>query len=209
MEPVFCILSAIDHIILPHQYTQMKEVWQRLSQVEVEHRDVMEDLLPSFSLPFPMLQLLSNYSRPLQPYKRKGGQQDWVVHAHFRDFDDGIAEIPACPHFGICHPGTVTAVMARYARHSFPPVNGERFILTQVFCNPLVQYVGLSDLPARDAPSVNNCNMAATTEDASLSLFEADHLIYEWKWEKVTEHQCACCWQVPTLTHVQYDNIPV
>lgn len=205
LEPLFCVLSAIDHILLPHQYQQMEQVRRRLSRAEVDNPDLVDDLWPSFCLPFPIIQVLSNYSRPTAPYKQASRQRDWVVHAQFGDFSPGMVELPACPHTGVCEPGTVTAVMARYIPHGFPPVAGERFILTQSFSNPLVHYVGLSDLPVGASASIENVVTAASTEDDNIvALKRIDSQVYEWKTSGIQEHFCACCWEVPTITRVRY-----
>ena len=113
LEPLFCILSAIDHIILPHQYLQMEQVRRRLSRKEMDRPRLWHTLLSSLCLPFPILRLVSNYSLPTRPYKAASPERrDWVVHAHFGDFKHGVVELPASTHAGVCEPGTVTASMA-------------------------------------------------------------------------------------------------
>jgi hypothetical protein len=182
LEPLFCVLSAIDHILLPHQYQPMEKMMDRLAKIAVDDRELVDDLLPRFCLPFPILELLCNYSRPTALYDPIGQGRDWVVHAHFGDFSSGVVELPASLHAGVCEPGTVTAAMASYIPHGFPPVSGERFILTQRCCTPLKQYLGIRDLPPSASPSLNNVVIAVTTEDDRIaSLREQDHQVYKWK----------------------------
>ena len=200
LEPLFCILSAIDHIILPHQYLQMEQVRRRLSRKEMDRPRLWHTLLSSLCLPFPILRLVSNYSLPTRPYKAASPERrDWVVHAHFGDFKHGVVELPASTHAGVCEPGTVTASMARYIPHGFPPVTSERFILTQVFCNPLLDYVGLHNLPIGASPSVENVEAAATTEDTRfVYMEEIDNVVYRWNSSRLKAHWCSCCWGQPT-----------
>ena len=184
LEPVFCILSAIDHILLPHHYRPMEKMMNRLADDPelVVDQELIDQLLPRFCLPFPILELLCNYSHPTALYQPTCQGRDWVVHAHFGDFSGGVVELPASLQAGVCEPGTVTAVMASYIPHGFPPVFGERFILTQRCCTQLKQYLRIRDLPAWASASVNNTVTAATTEDDRIaSLTEQAHRVYEWR----------------------------
>ena len=138
---------------------------------QLQSRDALLDLdqtlLAGFCLPFPIIQLLSNYSRPTAPFKHKSPQSDWVVHAHFGQFQPGVVELPGCPRHGMCAPGTITTVMARYMSHGFPPVAGERFFLTQVFNTALVNHAGYKLLPV-EASSIEVVTSAAAIHDEAM-----------------------------------------
>ncbi|KAJ2911373.1 hypothetical protein MD484_g9041, partial [Candolleomyces efflorescens] len=69
LEPVFCILSAINHIIITHQYLQMDQVQRQLSRKEKDTAQPWHTLVSSLCLPLLILRLVSNYSLPTRPYK--------------------------------------------------------------------------------------------------------------------------------------------
>lgn len=194
---MFCVLSAIDHIITTNQYLQMDQVQRRLSKKAWDTAQPWHTLVSSLSLPLPILRLVSNYSLPTQPYKGPNPEhRDWVVHAHFGDFKHGVVELPASYHAGVCDPGTITASMARYIPHGFPPVTGDRFILTQVFCEPLLDYLGMSKLPKDASPSVETSRTAAATEEARLTYLKDDDCVVVYRWNSTgpETHWCSCCW---------------
>ena len=136
--------------------------------------------------------LLKNES-PTAPFKHKAPRSDWVVHAHFGDFEPGVVELPSSPHNGVCIPGTVTAVMARYIHHGFPPVAGERFILTQVYSSAMVYKAGCQALPV-EASSTAAVTCAAATKDQEMeTLLEVDHFVYKWQERQLPVQRCSCC----------------
>lgn len=156
--------------------------------------DLDQTLLPGFCLPFPVIQLLSNCSRPTAPFKHKAPRSDWVVHAHFGDFQPGVVELPGCPRHGMSAPGTVTAVMARYMSHGFPPVVGERFFLTQVWSNALVYHARCKPLPV-EASSIEAVTSAAAMHDEAMDVLRmVDHFVYRWQERRTPVHRCSCCW---------------
>ena len=81
MEPLLCILSAIDQIILPHHTNQMGKVrWRLLSEVDLG--PVERFLLPAFCLPFPVIQLLSQIVLVQRPHSntKHRGLIGWCMH---------------------------------------------------------------------------------------------------------------------------------
>ena len=196
LEPLFCVLSAIDHIILPHQCLQMESLPRKLGKQERLDGPLTEDLMLHYCVPFPVLHLLSNYSRPTSAYK-KGGRRDWVIHTQFGDFTDGIIDLPASAHTGVCTPGTVTAVMDHLIPHGFPPVNGERFILSQVTSSKLLHYAGLRQLPVDASPTIGDVEAAACME--SLLNIPPNVDVHEYEWQVGRRPPCTtcnCCWEV-------------
>lgn len=156
--------------------------------------DLDQTLLAGFCLPFPIIQLLSNCSRPTALFKHKSPRSDWVVHAHFGQFQPGVVELPGCPRHGMCAPGTITAVMARYMSHGFPPVAGERFLLTQVFNTALVNHARYTPLPV-EASSIDAVTSAAAIHDKAMdALYQLDHFIYRWQERRTPVHYCSGCW---------------
>ena len=148
-----------------------------------------------YCVPFPVLHLLSTYSRPTTVYK-KGRRRDWVVHSQFGNFTDGIVDLPASTHTGVCIPGTVTAVMDHLIPHGFPPVNGERFILSQVASSKLVNYAGLRELPADASPTIGDVEAAACIESMLDMPPGMDAHQYKWQvGEKSVSTNCHCCWE--------------
>ena len=67
------------------------------------------------------------------------------------------------------------------------------------YAAPLLDYVGLHNLPIGASPSVENVEAAATTEDTRfVYMEEIDNVVYRWNSSRLKAHWCSCCWGQPT-----------
>jgi len=136
-----------------------------LGVTQVRNESLTRRLLPYYPLAYPLLCLLANHARPLGPFKTLPEGQaaglDWVVHAHFGDFTNGILDLPICRSRGACPPGSITAVMDSLVPHAFPPVNGERLIISQATIQALARRLRAPKLDLREhGPTISTIENA-------------------------------------------------
>jgi len=148
IEPVLCVLTAIDAIIIPNQRGQSDLLLTKIEAApdsQTHNPALAARLWPHYPLPFPLLFVMSNLAKPLGPFTRGAKGHDWVVHAHFGSFEHGEIKLSSSPcRQGACAPGTITALPISRP-HGLPPVEGERIILSQASSHLLNEYVRLDE----------------------------------------------------------------